>query len=82
MAADSKVFPPLFVWMVGHSGEDLAAGFQRVAETYQSRSNYRSELLLYSALPCAVLGLGLMIIIQIQPVISVFTALINGLSGE
>ena len=82
MAANSKVFPPLFVWMVGHAGEDLAAGFQRVAETYQSRSHYRSDLLLYSALPCAVLGLGLMIIIQIQPVISVFTSFINGLSGE
>ena len=82
MAADSKVFPPLFAWMVGHSGEDLAAGFQRVAETYQSRSNYRSELLLYSALPCAVLGLGLMIIIQILPVISVFSAFMSALSGD
>jgi len=82
MAADSKVFPPLFAWMVGHSGEDLATGFQRVAETYQSRSNYRSELLLYSALPCAVLGLGLMIIIQILPVISVFSAFMSALSGD
>ena len=64
------------------SGEDLATGFQRVAETYQSRSNYRSELLLYSALPCAVLGLGLMIIIQILPVISVFSAFMSALSGD
>jgi len=72
----------LFAWMVGHSGEDLATGFQRVAETYQSRSNYRSELLLYSALPCAVLGLGLMIIIQILPVISVFSAFMSALSGD
>ena len=82
MAADGKVFPPLFVWMMGHSGEDLAAGFQRVSETYQSRSKYCSELLLYSALPCAVLGLGLLIVLQIQPVISVFTSFINGLSGD
>ena len=82
MAAGSKVFPPLFVWMMAHSGEDLGAGFQRVAEVYQARAAYRSDLLLYSALPCAVLGLGFMIILQIQPVISVFTSFINSLSGE
>jgi type II secretory pathway component PulF len=80
LAAGSRVFPPLFVWMAGHSGEDLAAGFQRVAETYQSRSFYRSELLLYSALPCAVLVLGAMIIIQIQPIITVFTSFLSSLA--
>jgi len=82
MAADSRVFPPLFVWMVAHSGEDLGAGFQRVSETFQSRSAYRSDVFLYSALPCAVLGLGLMILLQIQPVIAVFVSMINSLSGE
>jgi type II secretory pathway component PulF len=82
LAANSNVFPPLFVWMVGHSGEDLAAGFERVAETYQARSAYRSDLLLYSALPCAVLGLGFMIIIQLQPVLSVVVAFINSLSRD
>ena len=80
MAADGQVFPPMFVWMVGHAGEDLAAGFQRVAETYQARAQYHSDLLLYSALPCAVLGLGLLIIIQIQPIISVFTSFMNSLA--
>ena len=58
MAADGKVFPPLFVWMVVQSGEDLPAGFQRAAEIYQSRASYRAETLLYSALPCSVLGAG------------------------
>ena len=82
MAAGGKVFPPLFVWMIGQSGEDLAGGFQRVSETYQARATYRSEVLLYAALPCAILALGLMIILQIQPVISVFASFIQWLSGD
>jgi type II secretory pathway component PulF len=28
IAAGSKVFPPMFVWMVAGAGEDLAAGFR------------------------------------------------------
>lgn len=82
MAGAARVFPPLFIWMLGHAGSDLGAGFQRVAETYNSRAIYRSELLLYSALPCAVLALGLMILTQIQPVISVFFSFINWLGGD
>ena len=44
MAAGNRVFPPLFVWMVAQSGEDLASGFQRAAELYQARALYRTEL--------------------------------------
>jgi type IV pilus assembly protein PilC len=82
MAAGGKVFPPLFVWMIGQSGEDLAGGFQRVSDSYLSRASYRSDLLLYSALPCAVLGLGAMIIMQIVPVFGVFSIFIRSLSGD
>ena len=53
--------------------EDLTAGFQRAAEIYQSRASYRTELLLYSALPCSVLALGMVIMSQIQPVLAVFS---------
>jgi type II secretory pathway component PulF len=81
MTSGGQIFPPLFVWMVAHSGEDLAAGFQQASEIYQSRATYRTEMLLYSALPCSVLALGLVIIAQIQPVFAVFAALISGLSG-
>jgi len=81
MAADSRVFPPLFVWMVGQSGEDLAAGFHRAAEIYQSRASYRVETLLYSALPCSVLALGLVIVSQIQPVLAAFIQFMNSI-GE
>ncbi|HXR04133.1 MAG TPA: type II secretion system F family protein [Verrucomicrobiae bacterium] len=73
MVAASKIFPALFIWTIAQSGEDLTAGFQRAAELFHARAVYRSELLLYSALPCSVLALAAMIIAQIQPV---FTALI------
>jgi type II secretory pathway component PulF len=77
MAAGGRIFPPLFVWMVGQSGEDLPAGFQRAAEIYQARASYRVETLLYSALPCAVLALGLVIVSQIYPVVSAFIFFMN-----
>jgi type IV pilus assembly protein PilC len=72
MAAGGRIFPPLFVWTVAQSHEDLPAGFQRAAEIYQARATYRTELLLYSALPCSVLALGAVIISQMQPVLAVF----------
>jgi type II secretory pathway component PulF len=77
MTAGGKLFPPLFVWTVSQAHEDLAAGFQRAAETYQSRASYRTEVLLYSALPCSVMALGLVILSQIQPVIQGFVGLMN-----
>jgi type II secretory pathway component PulF len=82
MAADGRVFPPLFVWMVGQSGEDLPAGFQRAAEIYQSRASYRAETLLYSALPCSVLLLGLLIVSQIQPVLAAFISFMNTIGSD
>ena len=81
MAAGGNIFPPLFVWMVGNSGEDVGSGFQRASEVYQSRANYRTEMLLYAALPCAVLALGLMIISQIWPALAVFSAMMQGLGS-
>jgi type II secretory pathway component PulF len=77
MAEGGKLFPPLFVWTVAQSHEDLTAGFQRASEIYQTRASYRMELLLYSALPCSVLVLGLLIISEIQPVLSAFISFMN-----
>lgn len=64
LAAGGRVFPPLFVWLVSSAGEDLASGFRQAAEIYQARAGHRSEILLYSALPLMVLGLGVMILTQ------------------
>jgi type II secretory pathway component PulF len=67
VAAGSKVFPPMFVWLVAGAGEDLASGFDRAARVYKARSAYRTNVLLYAALPVSLLFIGLMILSQIYP---------------
>jgi hypothetical protein len=57
----------MFVWLVAGAGEDMATGFQRAAQAYQARAAYRTEMLLYAALPAALLLLGLMILSQVYP---------------
>ena len=80
MTAGGRLFPPLFLWTVSQSHEDMAAGFERAAEIYRSRASYRSELLLYSALPCSVLALGAVIVSQISPVLYMFTEMMRAIS--
>lgn len=82
LAEPGRAFPPLFIWLVAHGREDLAAGFQRAADIYQSRATHRAEILLYSALPCSVLILGFLIITQIQPVFHSLTQVMNALGGD
>jgi len=64
-AGSSRLFPPLFLWLVGQGGEDLAGGFARAAEIYGERARYRVEMVLYAALPVAVLALGSLIVCQL-----------------
>jgi type II secretory pathway component PulF len=82
MATASKTFPALFIWTVAQSGEDLTTGFRRAAELFHSRALYRTELLLYSALPCSILALAAMIMSQIQPVFAALVAFLNALGGS
>jgi type IV pilus assembly protein PilC len=58
-------FPPLFLWLVGEGGEDLAGGFARAAEIYAERARHRVEMMLYAALPVAVLALGALVLCQL-----------------
>ena len=60
----SKVFPPLFLWLVA-SGEDWVKGFARAAEIYQTRAAQRIDMMLYAALPVSILLLGLLIVGQV-----------------
>lgn len=77
-----KPFPPMFLWLVRKGGEDLAAGFQKAAEIYQSRASYKIEMALYGALPISILFLGQMVIWQIAPVFQMLIAIMNGLGGD
>lgn len=81
IATPARAFPPLFIWTVAQSGEDLAAGFQRAAGLFESRARYRQEMLLYSALPCSILTLAALILAQLQPVFAVLTQMINTLTN-
>jgi type II secretory pathway component PulF len=73
IAAGNKVIPPMFTWLVSSGDEDMAEGFQRAAEVYQSRAAYRTEMLLYSALPVSILFLGALLVSQAYPLVRLFT---------
>ncbi len=64
------LFGPLFHWLVASSGEDLAAGFQRAARLYKERAEHVREIFLYAALPVALLTIGLILLSQIYPFIT------------
>ncbi len=81
-AAGGSVFPPLFVWLADHAGEDLAAGFGRAASIYQARAMFRVEMMLYAFLPVSVLLLGLMIIGQVYPVLRIFKGFFTVLGSD
>ena len=82
LAAGGKVFPPLFVWLVAQAGEDLAEGFGRAAEIYYARAAHRVEMLLYAALPVAVLVLGALIFLQTYPLLGLLVGILDGLGGN
>ncbi|MGA2221490.1 MAG: type II secretion system F family protein [Verrucomicrobiia bacterium] len=69
MAAPTKRFPPLFIWLVASARSDLASGLKRAAEIYHARAEYRTEILLQAALPVSVLVLGALIFIQVYTLI-------------
>jgi type II secretory pathway component PulF len=79
---DSRPFPPLFLWLVQKGGEDLAAGFQKAAEIYESRASYRVELALYGALPVSILLLGQMVLWQAVPLVRSMTWMMNALGSD
>lgn len=78
IAVDSRVFPPLFVWIVNNAHAEMAAGFRQAAEIYHRRANHRVEALLYAALPVSVVILGMAVFLQVFLfVIAAFLPFIN-----
>jgi type II secretory pathway component PulF len=82
LATPGRAFPPLFVWAIAQSGEDLPQGFQQAGELYQGRAGYRTELLLYSVLPCSILLLATMLLSQVQPVFLVLINVLKNLGSD
>jgi type II secretory pathway component PulF len=78
---DSKVFPPLFRWLVAQGGDDLATGFQRASEIYQARSAHKIDVLLYAALPMAVMFVAGVIVGQMYPVIRTIHSVLDQLGS-
>jgi type IV pilus assembly protein PilC len=74
-------FPPLFLWLVQSTGEDVASGFAKAAEIYEGRASYRIELALYGLLPISILLLGQMVFWQIAPLIQALIKLMNMLGS-
>jgi len=81
VAAGGRVFPGLFVWLVANAPEDLAQGFQRASEVYQTRANFRVEMMLYAALPIAILILGGLICGQLYSLWFIMSHILNSLTG-
>ena len=81
LAAGSTIVPPLFVWLVGQSGESIADGLAHAAEIFGERAKHRTEMLLYAALPVAVIFLGSMILLQAASVARSLVMFINILGG-
>lgn len=77
MAAQARVVPPLFIWLVASAGEDWVRGLRAAAELYRRRAEQHIEVALYAALPVAVLGLGVMILVQVYPLASGFMRMLN-----
>jgi len=77
LPASMHPLPPLFLWLVQQSGENVAEGFRKAADIYQARASYRTDLLLYGALPISILLLGQMIFWQIAPMMRSLIWLMN-----
>ncbi len=80
-ATTNRVFPPLFLWLVASAGEEVPAGFQRAAEIYRARANHQIEMMLYAALPVAVVLLGSLILIELRGVFLPLVKLISGMTS-
>jgi general secretion pathway protein F len=78
-AQPGKVFPPLFTWVLRSGGENLAAGFERAADLYHARQAHRTESFLYAALPMAILALGVLVMVQVIPLMMTVTGMMDRL---
>jgi type II secretory pathway component PulF len=79
IAAGSRAFPPLFIWLVAQGGENLARGFEKAAIIYEQRARHRTDMLLYAALPFAVILVGMVMLGQVYSVMALLVKMLSWL---
>ncbi len=65
-AKPSGLFPPLCLWILECSGENLKEGFKSVASYYGNRARSTADVMLYAVLPGSLMVLGGLIMWQLQ----------------
>lgn len=73
VSGQSRLVPPLFVWLVDSCGEDWAQGFRQARQIYSARAIGRSEMFLYAALPVSIVALAILIVAQLIPMLRLLT---------
>ena len=78
-AKEGVAFPSLFTWILKSGEEDLAAGFERVAEIYHTRAMNRADISLCYFWPLSILTIGYVVgsqtIISFLPLIRMMDSL-------
>lgn len=77
IAVESRIFPPLFVWLVAQGGNDLVDGFRRASEIYRARAQSRTDMLLYAALPLAIVFVGFLMLTQVYSLVTLVVKMLN-----
>jgi type II secretory pathway component PulF len=80
--ASIGVFPPLFFWMLGNSGDDLPSGFQRAADYYRIRAEQLMDLILRTILPISILAIGALLLVEIFPLARSLSDLLRSVGGD
>lgn len=68
----SKVLPPMFVWMLEQDANDLPAGLEQAADMYSTQAQRQTDILMHAAGPCGLIVLGTIVACQIYPAIWLF----------
>jgi type II secretory pathway component PulF len=76
-ASESQAIPGFFNWVVGQTGEDVAAGFGHARSIYTSRAENRMQAFLHCFLPVNILVIGLFLLGFFIPHLMLITDLLR-----
>ena len=76
-ASESQAIPGFFNWVVGQTGEDVAAGFGHARSIYTSRAENRMQAFLHCFLPVNILIIGVFLLGFFIPHLMLVTDVLN-----